>query len=115
MTGWRGLSQATQHLKRVQDGVVEATRLALINTAEAATKEMKQTAPIDTGELVTSIGETAFNTGVLIQATAEHGWFVEYGTVKMAAQPFFNPAIEAATRDLPNNWLDALRKGGLIT
>lgn len=55
----------------------------------------RQLAPVRTGQLRASInaeaqGETRF----VIGASAPYATYVEYGTSKMAAQPYLRPAIE---------------------
>lgn len=53
--------------------------------------DMKRLAPVDTTELRESIhqvpGKPAF------EVNAPHAGFVEFGTEKMAAQPFIRPAL----------------------
>jgi HK97 gp10 family phage protein len=61
---------------------------------------------VDTGTLKNSIN--AKQTGefeMTVSDGVEYGYFLEYGTGKMAARPFFEPAAERARRRLP----DALR------
>lgn len=71
--------------------------LTVRRTAFFLEGRMKQLAPVDTGFLRNSI-----TTQQLAEATwsvtvgAEYGFWVNYGTRKMRAQPFFEPAIEAA-------------------
>lgn len=70
--------------------------------------DMKLRAPVDTGFLRSSI-QSEFEgemTGI-IGVGAEYSPHVEYGTTNMAAQPYFEPAmeraksvLEAAARDL---------------
>ena len=56
-------------------------------------------APVDTGALRASIyydtGESDYgNAMVVIGTTIRYGGFVEYGTYKMAAQPYLRPALD---------------------
>lgn len=59
-------------------------------------QEMAQNfAPVDTGYLKGSISvENESPTKSLVIASAEYASYVEYGTYKMAAQPFLMPAAE---------------------
>ena len=68
--------------------------------AERVVATAKSFAPVKTGKLRGSINFKADETGVTIFAGTEYASYVEYGTVKMNAQPFFNPAIEAHLKEL---------------
>lgn len=59
--------------------------------AKNAVQNIKRRAPVDTGELRDSIHQD----GGRVVAMADHAGFVEFGTYKMAAQPYFIPGIEA--------------------
>lgn len=53
--------------------------------------------PVDTGNLLRSIdASTDSNSSVSCHADAEYAQYVEYGTYKMPAQPYFRPALEEA-------------------
>ena len=59
------------------------------------TAEAQNRAPVDTGNLVMSIqpkklGEFSWQ----VSTGVDYAAFVEFGTVKMRAQPYFVPAIE---------------------
>ena len=56
----------------------------------------RQEVPVDTGYLQGSLN--SYGSGMVIEAeaTAEYAQYVEYGTWCCPAQPYFNPAIEAA-------------------
>lgn len=57
-----------------------------------------QNAPVDTGALRNSITAMSGMTGELTYTVSdgvEYGVYQEFGTSKMAAQPFMTPAIEA--------------------
>lgn len=51
--------------------------------------------PIDTGYLCSTINANTDGFFCEAEATAEYAQYVEYGTWKMSAQPYFEPAIEA--------------------
>jgi HK97 gp10 family phage protein len=58
-------------------------------------------APVDTGFLRKSIQtETVDDLTSRVYVGAEYGVHVEYGTVRMRAQPFLRPALERAQKDL---------------
>lgn len=77
---------------------VEANaRMAVKSNADELRDEMKRRAPVATGELRNSIVSSSVTAGKTAEVIvgAEHGIYNEYGTYKMAPQPFFHPAIEA--------------------
>lgn len=58
----------------------------------------KTRAPVDTGTLKNSIQATRIGDAHWrVTVGADYGLYVEWGTVHMAAQPFFQPAIQAVT------------------
>lgn len=58
----------------------------------------KSRAPVDTGTLKNSIQATRVGDAHWrVVVGADYGMYVEWGTVHMAAQPFFQPAIQAVT------------------
>lgn len=69
---------------------------------------MKQLAPVDTGFLRNSImGRMIDGLKGIVEVFAEYAIYVEYGTRKMAAQPFFHPAVDRARltiEALVNSW-----------
>lgn len=55
-----------------------------------------QLVPVDTGYLRSSIDAFVDGDMAVAQAEAHYAQYVEYGTWKMEAQPFFTPAVEEA-------------------
>ena len=76
---------------RLRSRVADASQ----ETAEAIVEDAKQRVPVDTGELRDSIDARSEGIGYIVEATAGHAGFVEYGTRRMAAQPYLTPAAEA--------------------
>ena len=67
----------------------------------AVTDAAAKNAPLDTGALRSSITSESKMTGDLtfmVSDGVEYGVFQEFGTSRMAAQPFMTPAIEAWTQ-----------------
>lgn len=52
-------------------------------------------AAVDTGEMRAGINSVHSGLSATVNAPVEHSLYVEYGTSKMAAQPFIRPAAEA--------------------
>jgi HK97 gp10 family phage protein len=92
----------------------EATRRALVAAPErarvhassavaastfAVTQRSRSLVPVDTGRLKNAIGSTRVVSGLqgqvgITDADAYYWRFVEFGTINMAARPFFRPAAE---------------------
>ena len=69
--------------------IVEKAASDIVNQAQ-------QAAPVDTGALRASIGmEMTGPAEATVSVGVNYGAYVEYGTVKMAAQPYLTPAVEA--------------------
>lgn len=60
---------------------------------EAVAEEARAMCPVDTGNLRGSIAVSAGDDGAQISADADYAAYVEFGTWKMAAQPFLVPAL----------------------
>lgn len=60
--------------------------------------QAKARAPVDTGTLKNAIQATRIGPAHWrVVVGVDYGMYVEWGTVHMAAQPFFQPAIQAVT------------------
>lgn len=57
---------------------------------------MQSVTPVDTGELRGSESQSAGGKTLTLTAGTDHGVYVEFGTRKMAAQPFMRPTVEGA-------------------
>ena len=64
--------------------------------------------PIDTGELISSIDGFTNGDSVEVYADADYAQYVEYGTSKMEAQPYFRPALDAALKVAKRDWQEAV-------
>ena len=52
--------------------------------------------PVDTGYLQSTLEAYADAEGCTCETLCDYAQYVEYGTIKMDAQPYFEPAIEVA-------------------
>lgn len=69
--------------------------LAVQKTASDLEGHAKQNAPVDTGYLQGSIqAEQVAELTSVVNVGAEYGVYVEFGTSRMAAQPYLVPAAE---------------------
>lgn len=73
--------------------------------------------PIDTGYLYDSIGVEFLGDGVAFYANADYAQYVEFGTSRMLAQEYFQPALEEAMRvfhekaQIAISWADEVLQG----
>ena len=73
--------------------------------------------PVDTGYLQDSIGVNFLGDGIEFYATAEYAQYVEFGTGRMNAQEYFQPALEAAMAvfhekaQIAIDWADEMLQG----
>lgn len=76
--------------------------------AETFESVAKDLVPVDTGTLQGSISAAAYDDGCDCEADCEYAQYVEYGTTYMGAQPYFEPAIEAAYDEAAPYWHEAI-------
>ena len=81
-----------------------ATKAALDTQARARTK-----APVDTGNLRASITVSTSGTSAEVGPEAMYGGFQEFGTSKMSANPYMNPAAD----EVEPGFVDAVSKIGM--
>lgn len=87
---------------------MEAKAEAIVSKAALDIEAHAKTrAPVDTGTLKNSIQATRVGDAHWrVVVGVDYGMYVEWGTARMAAQPFFQPAIQAVTPQ----FLTAIRK-----
>ena len=96
-----GLDEFTSRLEQAADTLSEQIADALSAAGDAFVDSAQGMAPVDTGFLRDSISVTsATDTEVVIESEADYSLFVEEGTWKMTAQPFFFQAEAAALQEL---------------
>lgn len=78
------------------------TKLAVGKIGHDVVHDAQVVVPVDTGNLKNSIGVDIDPDGLGFDAgpTADYGAHVEFGTVKMAAQPYMIPAWRRQTANL---------------
>lgn len=85
------------------------SRVAAINTKAAFDCIAQARPPVDTGNLKNATSVTAASAGSLTASAnwhADYALHVEYGTARMAAQPYARPAVEA----VKPGWVAALKE-----
>lgn len=91
---FKGVKGAQDALKEFESIVSQDVTDFLDSIGQTVTEEMKSLVPVDTGALQASIDYNVSGDDLTFEATESYAGDVEYGTVKMAAQPYFNPAID---------------------
>jgi HK97 gp10 family phage protein len=87
-------------LDRLIDNVTRAEDEIPHQAALSTKKDAKRLVPVDTGMLRDSIEEGQVAHGVwMLIAAMPYAAYVEYGTSRMAAQPYMNPALEMVDWD----------------
>lgn len=86
--GLHSMTDLAPHIMRAVDAEIE-------DAAEELQYLAQELAPVRTGALRDSIHvQRIDHLAVQVRADAEYAAFVEYGTSRMAAQPFMTPAME---------------------
>lgn len=67
----------------------------------------KDLVPVDTGYLQSTLHANANSNGCVCETDCDYSQYVEYGTVKMGAQPYFEPAIDMALAEASMVWQEA--------
>lgn len=78
--------------------------------AETFLEVAQDLVPVDTGYLMGSINASATSDGCTCITECEYAEYVEYGTCYMGAQPYFEPAIEAAREAATPYWDEAVER-----
>ena len=87
--------------KEVQRKVNKATEKAIRDVVVDIANDAIKGSPVDTGNNRRSIRFEAKGIEGAVFSTSGYGGFLETGTVKMAAQPYFKPALDRNAHKLP--------------
>ena len=82
---------------------------ALQDFAIDSVEEMKQIAPVDTGNLRNNIRHDIERGAVVIESNAPYSGYVEHGTRYQHAQPYFWKTIRKHLRQIANDIKSRLR------
>lgn len=98
----RGIQTVLDNVAKVSIDIERATGKAVRGAAMMVEREAKTRVPVDTGRLRSSIASEE-RTPLLFEVgtNVEYAAPVEFGTSKMAAQPYLEPAIESARVAFP--------------
>ncbi len=96
--------------KQVREGIIEALSNAAHGIEEGAVKNLKANGSVRTGTLISSFpGNTSIDTTELTAVAGTdvvYAPYLEYGTTRQKAKPYFNPAVE----DVRPKYLSDLKK-----
>ena len=96
----KGLDSLMAKLNAMGGDVLEALAESVATTGIIAQADARAMAPVDTGELKLSISSDIEFSDTKVEAVvftnAPHAIFQEFGTYKMAAQPYMKPAADAS-------------------
>lgn len=104
MTEIAGVELDTTRLDSLPDEVRRRAEEILEIAARQVEAAAKAEAPVDTNFLRDSFKVREKPLRRIIRATAEYAAYVEFGTSRQAAQPYFTPAIEAVRKPLMAAW-----------
>lgn len=98
---WTGLSSLMGQIGATAAETIEAASSTMKTTTGQVQATAKQVAPKRTGYMANNISvepvkKTATSVTGTVNAKADYSSFVEFGTYKMAAEPFMRPAVSAA-------------------
>ena len=96
--------------KEVNEAVLNATESALKRTITDIAAGAVKGSPILTGNNRRSIAFEAKGLESTAYSTSGYGGYLETGTVKMAARPYFKPALDANIGKLPGYIKEVLGK-----
>jgi HK97 gp10 family phage protein len=82
-------------LAKADEKVTELATKVVAKVALDIEASAKAGAPVDTGALKNSISSDINGLSAEIGPTISYGVFQEYGTSRMAPQPFMGPAVDA--------------------
>lgn len=86
----------TSYRKEVEAAVKQAITAALEVVGGTAERHVKEITPVDTGRLRNSITHAPVSSDTEMVGTGvEYSVYVEFGTSKMAAQPYLRPGVES--------------------
>lgn len=90
------------HIPALIAAVEANSRAAPKRVADRVVATAKDMVPVDTGYLQSSIEAVSIQAGKTaeVYANAPYAAYVEYGTYKMAAQPFLGPAFQQHAEEL---------------
>lgn len=113
--GIEGLQELNQEFNDLENALTQEIITALMRGGMIIEADAKRRCPVDTGRLRASLttdvereGKTTFV--LKVGTNVEYASFVEYGTSRMAAQPFLRPAVDAKAKDVVDEIRESIRE-----
>lgn len=100
MSSYKDLKGLNKYLKKISDKTPEVTESIVKQAAYKVESNAKRNCPVDTGRLRGSIATKLEGLEAEVGTNVEYATFIEYGTVKQAAQPFMTPARQSVENEL---------------
>lgn len=88
-----GAENAIGILDELQESINEGITRGVSEAGEIVVTEAKANCPVDTGNLRASINKQVSGNTCTVGTNCEYAGYVEFGTYKMAAQPYLVPAL----------------------
>lgn len=111
----QGPTNFARKLLKLESAVEARIQKAMGEAALLIERRAKEYAPVDTGTLRASIGHVVNRMGrdtvkAVIGSNVEYAPYQEFGTYKMAAQPFLRPALENSRDEIEDIFATAYRE-----
>lgn len=100
-----------ERFKKLQQSEYQGALTArLENIGKDLREDAKSRCPVRTGALKNSIFSVVTDNECTVGSPLEYAQFVEYGTWKMAAQPFLEPALKEARKRILTEFEDLIKE-----
>jgi HK97 gp10 family phage protein len=106
----QGVDEFVAAVQRFDAATQERIRAWLYDWAQRVCAQAERNAPVRTGYLKSTIYAAVQEWVAQIGVGASYGYFVEFGTRFMRAQPFLYPAIQEFLPELEMNIIGALEQ-----
>jgi HK97 gp10 family phage protein len=110
-----GMTELVRQLERLGAKAEQVKKDALQAGAEIIQKAASEKAPKDTGKLAKNIVISDINEDGTVDIGPDpdrfYGRFLEFGTSKMAARPFLQPAFEENKDQVQQKMAQVIRRG----
>jgi HK97 gp10 family phage protein len=104
------MAELKWHGDKAIKSMEQAINVALTASALVVEGQAKALVPVDTGNLRNSITHEVKKQEARVGTNVEYAPFVELGTVKMAAQPYLNPALELNKGNIKKIFASAIKE-----
>lgn len=89
-----GMENVQAVLEQKMNNITEKLSEGVAGSCKVVEADAKAMCPVDTGELRKSITSEVSGTTGVVGTNKEYAMYVEFGTYKMAAQPYLVPALK---------------------